>query len=283
MSRVSVVVPAYRNAEHVGATLDSILAQTYDDFDVVVADHGSDDGTWEVLEPYADDPRVTLRRTPAGGGARRNWDAVSQAAGGELLKLVCGDDLLHPRALERQVAALDAAGPGATVVACRRDLVDARGEVFLRGRGLAGMRGRVDGRRALRTAVRSGGNPLGEPACVLLRRDALASAGWWDDSQPYYIDLGTYAHLLLRGDLVAVDETLASFRVSASQWSVRLAAEQHAQARAFNARMHALAPEAVREVDVRVGDVRAGVAALQRRVAYAVLGRRMTARPAAAG
>ena len=276
-ARVSVVVPAYQNAAYIEATVDSILAQTYRDFELVVADHSSADGSWDLLQRYGDDPRVTLLQTPAGGGAKRNWDRVSRAASGELLKLVPGDDLLHPECLARQVEALDAAGPQATLAACRRDLIDGRGAVFRRSRGLVGLTGVVDGREALRATVRAGGNLFGEPGCVLLRRDVLERTGWWDDEQPYYIDLATYANLLLEGRLVAVDETLAAFRVNAGQWSVRLARQQASQAAAFHARLHARAPEAVRDEDVRVGNRRAQLAAAQRRAAYALLGRRLRA------
>ncbi len=92
--RVSIVIPAYNNADYLAETVDSVLAQTFTDFEVVIADHSSTDGTWDVMQRYADEPRVRLLRTEAGGGALRNWNRVSQEAGGELIKLVCGDDLL---------------------------------------------------------------------------------------------------------------------------------------------------------------------------------------------
>lgn len=106
---VSVVVPAFNAALYVEAALDSILAQTYEDFEVVVADHSSTDGTWEILQRYADDPRVRLSRTPTGGGAEGNWNAVSKLARGEWVKLVCADDLIYPQLLETQMSAIDSA------------------------------------------------------------------------------------------------------------------------------------------------------------------------------
>jgi glycosyltransferase involved in cell wall biosynthesis len=267
----------YNNADFVQEALTSVLAQTYTDLEVVVADHESTDGTWELLQPFADDPRVRLLRTPAGGGAKRNWDRVSQAATGDLVKLVCGDDLLYPTNVEREVAALEAAGESAVLAASTRDLVDARGDVFLRGRGLQGLTGRVEGEQAVRQIVRSGTNPLGEPACVLMRRDALERAGWWHDAHPFYIDVATYVRVLLRGDLVTVDEPLAAFRLSETQWSVSLTAEQYRQAAGFAAAVHELAPEVVTAADVRLGNARARLTAPQRRLAYLWLGRRMRA------
>lgn len=272
-TRVSVVVPAFNNAAYIEATVRSILAQTFEDFELVISDHSSTDGTWDLLQQFADDPRVRLVQTEAGGGARRNWNRVSELATGELIKLVCGDDLIHPRMLERQTAALDAA-PRAVLVASQRDLVDARGKVFVRARGLGRLDGVVDGGAALRATVRSGGNIFGEPACVLMRRDALEAAGWWQDLR-YYIDAGSYAHVLVQGEMVALRESLASFRVSASQWSVRLMQAQAQEAAEFHRLAQKLAPASITDGDVRRGDLLARVLAVQRRLAYLALGRRM--------
>lgn len=273
---VSVVVPAYNNGDYIEQTVRSVLAQTFTDFELVVADHASRDDTWARLQAFADDPRVTLLRTPAGGGAKRNWDAVSQAATGELVKLVCGDDVIHPRMLEKQVAAFRSR-PGVEVVASRRAIIDAHGRVLVKGRGLGRMRGPVAGSVALRRSVLAGGNLFGEPMCVMMRRSTLEAIGWWDGRQPYYIDLGTYAHALMRGTFVPVPEVLAGFRVSDTQWSVRLTAEQSAQAAAFHRRLHAEHPDVISRSDVAIGNATAHVAALRRRGAYAVLGRRMQA------
>src|SRR5690606_12480480 len=135
--RVSVVVPDFQNAAYLAATLDSILAQAFDDYELVVADHASDDGTAAVIERYRHRPKVrVLAPTSPGGGARANWNRVSAEARGELVMLVCGDDLIAPDALGEQVRAMDA-NPGAVLVASPRDLIDSRGRVVLRGRGLA--------------------------------------------------------------------------------------------------------------------------------------------------
>lgn len=272
-ARVSVVVPAYNNADYIDATIRSILAQTYTDFELIVADHSSSDGTLDVLHTF-DDERLTVVTTEAGGGAWRNWNRVTDLAQGEVVKLVCGDDLIHERMLEAQLAAYDDAGDDAVFVSSQRDLIDARGEVFLRARGLGALDGVVDGRDALRATVRSGGNIFGEPACVLMRRDSLVKAGGWQDLR-YYIDAGSYAHVLVQGRAVALRESLASFRVSASQWSVRLMRQQAREAAEFHQIAQGLAPERITRGDVLLGNVRAEVLAVQRRLAYVALGKRM--------
>jgi glycosyltransferase involved in cell wall biosynthesis len=272
---VSVVVPAYNNADFIEATLDSILAQTYTDFELLVADHSSTDDTWERIQRYAEDPRVRLMQTPAGGGAPANWSRVTREATGELVKLVCGDDLIDPRCLELQVAAMQA-HPGVVLSSCRRTLIDAHGATVTEARGLAGLTGLQPGRSAARKAVITGSNIFGEPACVLLRRDAFERAGGWADSEPYVIDQQTFCNVLMEGDFFALAQPLASFRLSASQWSVNLARQQSDQVVRFHHRLAADNPGLLSRADLVRGDNLARGMAYVRRLAYVWLGRKMT-------
>lgn len=274
--RVSVVIPAYNNAAYIVETMDSVLAQDYTDFEVIVADHSSTDDTAALLQRYAGDPRVQLLSTEAGGGALRNWNRVSQAATGELFKLVCGDDLLAPTALTQQVAAFDA-HPTAVLVAAQRDIIDHHGNPVVRGRGLAGLRGLVSGEVAARRAVRVGSNIFGEPACVLIVRAALERVGWWDSEFPYLIDQASYIAIMLDADVVALPTTLASFRISAGQWSVALARQQTAQAQGFHRALRAKEPALLSKADVRIGNARVVRMAFLRRATYFWLRRKMGA------
>lgn len=272
--RVSVVVPAYNSAEFIGATMDSILSQSFEDFELLVSDHSSTDGTWEALQQFATDPRVRLSRLPFGGGAPANFNAVTGLATGEYVKLVCGDDLLRRDSLSEQVAALDA-HPSAVLAASPRDVIDACGRPVLRNRGLAGLRGEVRGAEAIRRTVQAGTNIYGEPASVLFRRSALTAVGGWDSKFPYLIDEATYCAVLLRGDLVAVPRPLAAFRVSESQWSVKLVRAQAEQAVGFRRYFAAAHPGVVTRSDLLLGTARAHANAVARRAAYRWLGRRM--------
>ena len=281
--RVSVVVPAFQNAPFIRATIASVLAQTYPDFELVVADHSSSDGTWETLQELATDPRVRLLRTPAGGGAVRNWNRVTESARGELIKLVCGDDLLAPDALARQVATFDAHdttgdnihGGEVVMVASIRDIIDASGRAVVRGHGLGGLSGRVPGREAVRRSVLRGANIFGEPCCVLLRRSVLQAVGGWHGDPGFMIDQATYCRVLLHGDLATAPGTLAAFRLSSTQWSLALAGEQAHSAVDLHRQVAELAPGLLSSRDLRVGNARARLRAFQRRLVYLCLGRRL--------
>jgi len=274
-----LVIPAFENAHYICATMDSVLAQTFRDFEVVVADHSSSDGTWELLQDYTHDERVRLLRTPTGGGAERNWNRVTDEARGELVKLVCGDDLLAPEALAVQVATFDEYDDGVVMVASARDIVDAAAKPVVREHGLGGLSGRVPGHEAIRRSVVRGANIFGEPCCVLMRRTALEAVGGWHGNPGYMIDQATYSRVLLHGDLATAPGSLAAFRISSTQWSVSLARQQSRSAAEMHRQLAELLPGTLSPRDVRVGNARATFRAFQRRLVYLYLGRRMEAAP----
>ncbi len=273
--RVSVVIPSYNNARFIESTVESVLAQTLTDFELIISDHSSTDGTWELLQQYRADARVTLMQLPPGGGAPANWTAVTERAGGELLKLVCGDDLLYPTALAEQVAAADQY-PEAVLVACQRDIVDSGGVPVVRARGLQGLHGLVPGVTAIRRTISAGTNVFGEPVCILVRRQALVDSGGWDARSPYLLDQATFARVLRRGPMVALRRTLAAFRISDQQWSVELAKQQGAHAREFHRSVQRDHPGLLTGPDRWLGDTRATVMAVGRRGVYLWLRYRRT-------
>ncbi|MCS5496236.1 glycosyltransferase family 2 protein [Cnuibacter physcomitrellae] len=275
MPKLSVVIPAYQNEAFIAAAVESVLDQDHPDFELVVADHSSTDATRRILERYLGDPRFTLLDTPTGGGAEANWRRVSAAASGELLKLLPGDDVLYPGALRAHTEALDE-HPSVVLVSSPRDILDAAGRVTIRNRGLQGVARRVQpGVEAVRQTVRRGTNVFGEPGSVTMRRAVLEEAGGWDARFPYLIDQKTYSAVLFRGDYLPVDRTLGGFRVNQGQWSVVLANEQAAQAKAYHHWCRASAPDRISASDVWIGDRRAELMALARRAYYTVNGRRM--------
>ncbi len=271
---VSVVVPSYNNAAFIAETMRSILGQTFDDFELIVSDHSSNDGTWEILQRFVHDPRVKLLRMRRTEHPHDNWDNATREATGRYLKLVCGDDVLAPDCLERQVEAMRA-HPDAVMVAARRDVVTAGGDIVLRSWGLPKMVGELAGRDAVRRAVRAGTNPFGEPACVLLCRKALTDVGGWDGTYSYVLDQHTYSKVLLRGTFVGLADSLASFRLSDSQWSHALARKQYSQVVGFHRDLAATSSGLLSRADLTLGRSRAKALAYARRLAYFSLAREM--------
>jgi len=104
--RVSVILPTYNRAHTVQEAVDSILGQTYQDFEAIVVDDASTDDTDAVLAGYGDRVKVIRRATNGGAGTARN-DGI-KASTGELIAFLDSDDCYLPRRLESAVEALDA-------------------------------------------------------------------------------------------------------------------------------------------------------------------------------
>lgn len=106
--RVSVGVPVYNGEDFIAAALDSLLAQTYTDFELIISDNCSTDRTAEICAEYArTDPRVRFYRVEENQGASWNFSRVFELARGEYFRWAAHDDLVAPTYLERCVEALD--------------------------------------------------------------------------------------------------------------------------------------------------------------------------------
>lgn len=104
MPRVSVITPTFNCATFIERALNSVMAQTFRDYEIVVIDDGSTDGTREFLAPWRD--RINYFYQPNGGLAHARNVAVSRSRG-ELLAYLDADDLWRPQKLQRQVEFMD--------------------------------------------------------------------------------------------------------------------------------------------------------------------------------
>lgn len=111
---VSVCVPAYNEEEYLPVTIESVLDQTFEDFELVVADDGSTDGTRDVVESYAeDDDRVEYVYQENAGVATAQNTAIEHASG-QFVAILEADDLWEPQKLERHVEVMTETGADMT-------------------------------------------------------------------------------------------------------------------------------------------------------------------------
>src|SRR5690606_21798140 len=127
--RVSIAVPVYNGERYLRASLDGLLAQTFTDFELVIADNASTDGTEAICREYvARDARVRYHRNERNLGGPGNFRRVFQLSRGEYHKWSTADDLWHPTLVEKCVAVLDAR-PDVVLAYPRSNIVDAEGRV----------------------------------------------------------------------------------------------------------------------------------------------------------
>jgi glycosyltransferase involved in cell wall biosynthesis len=244
---VSICIPAYRGAAHIRETIDSVLAQTFPDFEVLIIDDASPDDTAAIASSF-EDPRVRCLRNPQNLGPQGNWNRCLAEATGRYFKLLPQDDVLAPDCLQREVAVLETdRHHQIALVFCARTIIDAHGRQVLVRRTFGRTASPITATTLFRRCLRRGTNVIGEPGGVLFRRDLANTVGPFDATFPYVVDLDYWFRLLAHGDGYYLPETLVSFRVSPGAWSVAIGANQAAEFRGLAAKM------------VKDGDLSAGM------------------------
>lgn len=265
-ARLSVVMPVRNAMPYLDAAVTSILQQTHTDFEFVIGDDASDDGSTEALRAWAArDSRIRLfeggtRRGPAGSS---NW--VVEQATGELIARMDADDLAHPDRLRRQLAAL-AARPDAVLIGCVATGIDGAGRPV---------------REQPRYAIGAGGG-LSAPfahGSVMFRRDAFVQAGGYREQCAFWEDLDLYLRLERLGKLLTLPDRLYVYRFSETSTRLTSRAEQveqsvalmlrcrraHAKGEDYDTVLARAGPDARQRIDARVflsiggGQIWAGV------------------------
>jgi hypothetical protein len=197
-----------RNAEpFVAEAVESILLQTFDDFELVVLDDASTDATRTILEQYTDDRRVRIVDGP-GAGLTPALNAVCTAARGELLARMDADDIALPRRLEHQVARLD--DPELAAVGGAVELLDSRGVVV----GIA--RYPIEPEAVAATLMTYNCLPHG---AVTMRRSAFEACGGY--RLPYAEDYDLWLRMAERWQLANLTQSVVRLRSHGARFSLR--------------------------------------------------------------
>jgi glycosyltransferase involved in cell wall biosynthesis len=271
---VSVVIPVLNGERHIRSCIDSVLEQTYENFEIVIADNASTDRTLEIVNSY-DDIRIRKLLTPREQlGIHANWGRSVSAARGEFIKILCHDDLLLPNCLLIQTQ-LFREYPKALLVSNRRQIIDDSGQVLIRSRGLGRLCGPtgtslINGDEIAKACVKAGTNLLGEPASVLIRRSAFPEA-ILDTDWRFAMDIDLYLRCLQNQPAIVNERAVAAFRVSPNQMSADLSKSQTAEMRDFFRHLRFRYPDTVTRRDIRVGVTKATAFTQLRRLIYGQL------------
>jgi len=197
---VSVVVPAFNVADYIPQLLRSLGAQTLTPFEAIVVDDGSTDRTREVVESFADE-RISLIQQPNQGvSVARNMGLA--ATQGAFVMFLDGDDLLHPRALERLSEALQrdarAAGAYGTFIKIRES-----GDPQPRQKPLE--RQRYPSGDILASVIEQG--IFANGGHVLLRRDVAMAIGGFNPTLSLSEDWEFFCRAAAQGDFVFIGQT----------------------------------------------------------------------------
>ena len=212
---ISVLICTFNGKQYLEQTIDSVLAQSYPNFEIVVVDDGSNDGTPELIALMAEkNPRIRpFYRTNHGLPASRNFSFAQ--ARGEWIAIIDQDDLCYPNRLERQLE-VARGNPSARLIFCDVDVIDGTGKVTDRHLAKFNMPG---------TLIPKGraGNLLLKLGCYVdseaffMHRDSAMTIGLMDESLSYACDYEYFIRAGLAVDFAYTPEALAAWRIHANQ------------------------------------------------------------------
>ena len=218
MPKVSIVLPNYNYARYLDERIQSLLNQTYKDFELIILDDASTDNSLEVIEKYTTDPRVkTQFYTQNSGSPYKRWNDGADLAQGEYLLIAGADDSCHPTLLEKLVEKLDS-HPSVGLAFSQSWEIDSQGnKLSLLKEYIA----YLSPERWERDFVDSGKNEcqymlftntIPNASAVLMQRKVFIEAGKFDVQLKLAADWMLWVKMLIVSDIAFVAEPLNYFR-----------------------------------------------------------------------
>nr|BAP91646.1 glycosyl transferase family 2 [Phormidium sp. KS] len=209
MPIISVVIPVYNSEKTLKETIESVLNQTFQDFELIIINDGSTDKSLEIISRIKDERLKVFSYPNAGLSASRNRGI--DLAKGEYISFIDADDLWTPDKLESQLKALLENPQAALAYSCT-DCIDESGKFLGKGSYLS-FSGDVRANLLLTNFVDSGSN-------VLIRTEALKKVGKFDESRKSCEDWDMWLRLAINYSFVAVSKPQILYRMSSSSMSV---------------------------------------------------------------
>jgi glycosyltransferase involved in cell wall biosynthesis len=198
--RLSVVMPVHNALPYLEEAIESIVAQSFADFEFVILDDGSTDGSGAVLDAWAArEPRIRLVRSERRLGPAGSSNRVVAEARTPLVARMDADDIAHPERLERQIRLFEAE-PDAVLIGTLWDVIDERGR---RVRA-------ADRSRLLRESPFA---PFSHPT-IMFRREAFDRVGGYRKEADRWEDVDLYLRFAEAGRILVLAEPLVSVRHS---------------------------------------------------------------------
>jgi glycosyltransferase involved in cell wall biosynthesis len=217
--KISVILISYNHAQYLHETIDSVLKQTFSDFELIIWDDASTDESWDIINSY-EDTRIRAFRNRTNTVSGNVNKAIVEEASGEYIAIHHSDDVWLPQKLENQVEFLDS-NPQVGAVFCKAHIIDENGKQL------------ADKTHFYNTIFDQPnrtryewlnfffyhGNVLCHPS-VLLRRVCYDDCGLYRDGLNQLDDLDMWVRLCLKYDIHILPEKLVRFRVRASDKNV---------------------------------------------------------------
>ena len=228
---ISVCIPVYNGEGFIRETIESVLNQSYSDFELVIYDNGSTDSTSSIVASFSDH-RIRSMRSNETVPPGMNWNRVVGEARGSWIKLLCADDTLTSDSLRICIEAADKHKTAIAIAGCR-SVIGENSRELLSSNKISRNEKLLDHSDILRRVLTTGTNPVGETLSVIWKSDVGIRAGGFSNDWQYYIDIDFWLKISKFGDFVFVPELVGSFRISRSAWTSRIGVKAIREATAF--------------------------------------------------
>lgn len=214
--RVSVVIASYRHAAYVRDCLESVLTQSFQDFEIIITDDGSGDATVAAIRAVTD-PRIRLEALPINRGACVALNRGLRRARGRYIAILNSDDTFVPERLRRQVDFLDR-HPEIGAVFGYPAMIDERGAPFadVEHKDYAVFKVANRSRHDWLRHFFDAGNCLCHPT-LMIRRECYDLVGTYDARLAQVPDLDQWIRLVARYDIHVMPEPMVRFRIRDAQ------------------------------------------------------------------
>jgi glycosyltransferase involved in cell wall biosynthesis len=215
--KISICLPIYNGTNYMRQALDSVLRQTLDDFELLIANDRSEDGTLEIIEEYAArDKRIKYWTNPQKLGLFENYNECMRRSSGQFIKLFAHDDIFEDNILRRMVAVMEEK-PSVSLVSVAKAWIDGSGKKTEAVSQLSQKTMKpytedtyVPGKEAICKTLQKNANWLGEPCAVMFRREHMGMG--FDTNFRQIGDLEFSYRLLEKGDFYYIADELVLFR-----------------------------------------------------------------------
>jgi glycosyltransferase involved in cell wall biosynthesis len=219
MTLASVIIPVYKVERYIAATVQSVLAQTYHDFEVIIVDDGSPDRSIQICQEFTD-KRIKIIRQPNRGVCAARNTGINHAQG-EYLAFIDGDDLWLPEKLEKHIEHLENS-PNVGLSFSRSAFIDEAGKEL----GIYQMPKLTD----ITPATIICRNPIGNGSTPVIRREVLAAIkfndNWYfDETLHNFEDVECWLRIALKTKfkVEGIPDALTLYRVNSKGASTNLA------------------------------------------------------------
>jgi glycosyltransferase involved in cell wall biosynthesis len=207
--KISVLIPTYNYAHYLDETIQSVLGQSFKDFELIIVDNYSTDNTEELVRKYLTDKRVFYYKNPKNLGLVGNWNQCLTYANADYIKFVCADDKIHPEMLAKFYSVMELY-PNVSLLTCYKQLFD--GQPWLVELPFQHVQ---EGKKVIYHTMTTK-SWIGEPTSVMFRKSNL-HLGNFKPEYILHVDWEMWNRQLTMGDCYIIPEPLAFVRAHATQ------------------------------------------------------------------